>query len=269
MRIAIIGSGIAGNVAAHHLQREHDITVFEADSHVGGHTHTHCVEQNGRHFQVDTGFIVFNDRTYPNFIHLLNELEVPSQPSNMSFSVKCARTGLEYNGTSINSLFAQRRNVLRPSFWRMVHDILRFNKEAPGLLQANAPEISLGEYLRQGCYSQGFIAHYIVPMGAAIWSTAPDAIREMPAPYFVRFFHNHGMLSVGDRPQWRVIQGGSARYVEKLIAQPGDKLPVGTPLAFIHVEGEAASPSRPEAKPEAPVLETPNWFMRRPAISRT
>src|ERR1700674_1154581 len=250
MRIAIIGSGIAGNVAAHHLQREHDITGFEADSHVGGHTHTHCAEQNGRHFQVDTGFIVFNDRTYPNFIHLLNELEVPSQPSNMSFSVKCARTGLEYNGTSINSLFAQRRNVLRPSFWRMVHDILRFNKEAPGLLQANAPEISLGEYLRQGCYSQGFIAHYIVPMGAAIWSTAPDAIREMPAPYFVRFFHNHGMLSVGDRPQWRVIQGGSARYVEKLIAPFRHRIRLNTP-----VDSVARSAGRVLVKPRGAVAE--------------
>ncbi|MEO6928956.1 MAG: FAD-dependent oxidoreductase, partial [Casimicrobiaceae bacterium] len=131
MKIAVIGSGIAGNVVAYHLAREHEITVFESASHVGGHTHTHEVEQHGRTYSVDTGFIVFNDWTYPNFIALLDELGVASQPSSMSFAVHDAHSGLEYNGTSFNTLFAQRTNLLRPSFWRMLRDIVRFNREAP------------------------------------------------------------------------------------------------------------------------------------------
>ncbi len=144
MKIAIIGSGIAGNVAAYHLHREHDITVFEAGAHIGGHTHTHCVEHEGRRVSVDTGFIVFNERTYPRFMQLLRELDVEWQPGDMSFSVKCLASGLEYNGTSLNQLFAQRRNLLRPSFWRMIADIVRFNREAPAVLGAAEGRLSLG-----------------------------------------------------------------------------------------------------------------------------
>jgi predicted NAD/FAD-binding protein len=218
MKIAIIGTGIAGNVAARRLHAEHDITVFEADSHVGGHTHTHRIELDGEVQQIDTGFIVFNDRTYPNFIALLDELGVASQPSSMSFSVRNEQSGLEYNGTSLNGLFAQRRNLLRPSFLRMIADILRFNREAPRLLGEEGDEIALGAYLAEHAYSSRFIADYLVPMGAAIWSTDPDRMLGFPARFFVRFLHNHGMLSVNDRPAWRAIAGGSARYVEKLIA---------------------------------------------------
>jgi predicted NAD/FAD-binding protein len=233
MKIAVIGTGIAGNVAAYHLNREHDITVFEAGGHVGGHTHTHAVEQAGRVYNVDTGFIVFNDWTYPNFIGLLDELGVASQPSAMSFSVRDEASGLEYNGTSLNSLFAQRRNLLRPRFWRMIRDILRFNREAPQLLQQPGNEISLGDYLAGGHYSREFIEHYIVPMGAAIWSTDPDSMQRFPARFFVRFFHNHGMLSVDARPQWRVIRGGSARYVEKLTARFRDRIRLHTPVEWV------------------------------------
>ena len=230
MKIAIIGTGIAGNVAAHRLHRSHDITVYEAAGHVGGHTHTHDVELQGRTWQVDTGFIVFNDRTYPNFVALLERLGVPSQQSSMSFSVRDEATGLEYNGTSVNALFAQRRNLLRPSFLGMVRDILRFNREAPRLLLGPGAELSLQEFLDRGRYGRAFIAHYVVPMGAAIWSTDPASMLHFPARFFVRFLHNHGMLSVGDRPTWRTIRGGSARYVEKLTAPFRERIHLRTPV---------------------------------------
>jgi len=233
MKIAIVGSGIAGNVAAYHLSREHDITVFEAGSHVGGHTHTHDLEQGGRHYAVDTGFIVFNDWTYPNFIALLDELGVASQPSGMSFSVRHEASGMEYNGTSFNTLFAQRANLVRPAFWRMLRDIVRFNREAPQLLGEEGDSQTLGEYLESHRYSPEFIDRYIIPMGAAIWSTDPRSMRSFPARFFVRFFHNHGMLSVNQRPQWRVIRGGSARYVEKLTAPFRDRIRLNTPVQSI------------------------------------
>ena len=233
MRIAVVGTGIAGNIAAYHLNREHDITVFEAESRVGGHSHTHNVEQDGRHYSIDTGFIVFNDWTYPNFIELLTDLGVEAIDSEMSFSVKCGRTGLEYNGTSLNSLFAQRRNLIRPSFWRMLRDILRFNREAPALLAPDASDVSLGQYMRLNKYSREFIDQYLIPMGAAIWSAAPDTMRQFPARYFVRFFQNHGMLSVDDRPTWRVVRGGSAQYVGKLTAPYRDRIRVNTPIESI------------------------------------
>src|SRR5688572_4728676 len=228
-KIAIVGSGIAGNVAAYHLHREHDITVFEAASHVGGHTHTHEIEHEGARVAVDTGFIVCNDRTYPNFLALMAELGVELQPSDMSFSVN-TDSGLEYNGTTLNSLFAQRRNLLRPTFYRMIHDILRFNREAPRLLRWRSDAVTLGEYLEAHRYSTQFVEHYILPMGAAIWSAGTDTLRNFPARYFVRFFHNHGMLSVDDRPQWLSVRGGSARYVEKLIAPFRERIRLRTPV---------------------------------------
>jgi uncharacterized protein len=233
VKIAIIGTGIAGNVAAYQLSGEHDITVFEAGSHIGGHTHTHAIEQAGKTYAVDTGFIVFNDWTYPNFNRLLAHLNVASQPSNMSFSVQVERSELEYNGSSLNTLFAQRRNLVRPSFWRMIQDILRFNREAPALIAKRDHHLTLGDYLTANEYSRAFIDHYIVPMGAAIWSTDPANIKRFPAQYFVRFFHNHGMLSVDNRPQWRVIRGGSARYVEALTARFRNRIRLNCPVRSI------------------------------------
>jgi len=162
MKIAVIGSGISGNVAAYHLNKTHDITVYEANDYIGGHTHTHDIRHKGKQYCVDTGFIVFNHKTYPNFIALLDELGVEEQLSTMSFGVKCDKTGLEYMGSTINSLFAQRRNIFRPSFWRMILDILRFNREATNLLQASSDDISLGDYLEQHKYSAVFINHYLV-----------------------------------------------------------------------------------------------------------
>lgn len=233
MKIAIIGTGIAGNVAAYHLCKQHEITVFEANDYVGGHTHTHAIELQGRPYQVDTGFIVFNYQTYPHFTALLHELAVAVQPSNMSFSVKCDKTGLEYNGTTLNSLFAQRRNLLRPSFYRMINDILRFNKTAPRLLDNEASDISLGDYLRQDNYSREFIEQYLIPMGAAIWSADPHLMHAFPARFFIRFFHNHGMLSVNDRSQWYVIKHGSHSYVDKLIAPFAERIRLSAPVEAV------------------------------------
>ncbi|MGB5592047.1 MAG: FAD-dependent oxidoreductase [Gammaproteobacteria bacterium] len=224
MKIAIVGTGIAGNVAAYHLARDHEITVFEAADYVGGHTNTVEVEHRGRQYAVDTGFIVFNDWTYPEFIRLLDELGIESQSSSMSFSVSCEKTGLEYNGTSRNALFAQRSNLFRPSFYRMIADILRFNREAPGLLEGADETLTIGQYLQTNGYSKEFVDHYIVPMGAAIWSAGPVALKHMQAKFFVRFFHNHGMLNIRNRPVWRVIRGGSQRYVEKLVAGHRDRI---------------------------------------------
>lgn len=232
MKIAIIGSGIAGNTLAHHLHKHHEITVFEAGSHIGGHTHTHDIEHKGRRYSVDTGFIVFNDRTYPNFIALLNELGVDWQASDMSFSVHCEKTGFEYNGTSLNTLFAQRRNLFKPSIYRMIGEIMRFNKSSLELL-AEGPEIRLGDYLARGKYSQQFIDYYIIPMGSAIWSTEARQMLDFPARFFVRFFHHHGMLTVNDRPQWRVIKGGSIRYVEALTASFRERIRLNTPVEHV------------------------------------
>lgn len=233
MKVAIIGSGIAGNVVAHHLHREHDITVYEAASHIGGHAHTHRVEQEGREYHLDTGFMVFNDRTYPQFVALLAQLGVPAQESCMSFSVRDERIGFEYNGTRLNTLFAQRRNLMNPSFIRMLLDILRFNRYAPTLLTEPAGELPLAELLGRGRYGKNFIEHYIVPMGAAIWSTDPASMLGFPARFFVRFLHNHGMLSVNDRPVWRTVQGGSARYVEALTAPFRDRIRLDTPVEWV------------------------------------
>lgn len=236
-RIAVVGSGISSLTAAFLLSRDHKVTLFEAADYLGGHTNTIQTGPDHGGHRVDTGFIVFNDWTYPNFIKLMQMVGVESQSSDMSFSVKCERTGLEYNGTNLNALFAQRRNLLRPSFHRMILDILRFNKESLALL--DRPEDdgqTLGDYLRENRYSQQFVRHYIVPMGSAIWSSGERGMDQFPARYFVRFFKNHGMLSVDDRPQWRVIKGGSNRYVEKLIQPLATGVRLNAPVERIQRE---------------------------------
>ncbi len=245
MKIAVIGTGIAGNVAAYSLSKEHDVTVFEANDYIGGHTNTHDIELNDRHYAIDTGFIVFNYRTYPAFTKLLAEMDVDVQPTNMSFSVKHERSGLEYNGNTLNSLFAQRRNLFRPSFLRMVRDILRFNREAVASLENEDTELPLGEYLQKHKYSDEFRNHYIIPMGAAIWSTDPELMQTFPARFFIRFFHNHGLLSVNDRPLWHVIKGGSRNYLDPLVSAFSNNIRLSTPVKSIrryptHVDIETA-----------------------------
>ena len=234
MKIAIIGAGIAGNVVARGLHPRHDITVLEAGNYVGGHSHTHHVEVGGAAFAVDTGFIVYNDATYPRFSRLLAELGVATQASAMSFSVRNETTGLEYNGTSINTLFAQRRNLLRLRFHRMWRDILRFNRHAPALLDTQPHhDVTLGDYVREHKYSREFVDDYLLPMASAIWSAAPVDIGAMPARFLIGFFRNHGMLSVNDRPQWRTVSGGSEKYVERLVAPFRSRIHLRSPVAGV------------------------------------
>ena len=226
MKIAIIGAGISGLTAAYYLRHQHQLAVFESADRIGGHTATIDVDWQGRHYAVDTGFIVYNDWTYPNFIELLDELGVATRPTEMSFSVRCDRTGLEYGGNNLNTLFAQRRNLLRPSFHRMLRDILRFNREAVRDLDSGklAADTTLGEYLTANGYGESFIQHYLLPMGSAIWSASIDGMNRFPLLFFVRFFRNHGLLSVNNRPQWHVIEGGSRSYLEPLTREFRDAI---------------------------------------------
>ncbi|MET1068214.1 MAG: FAD-dependent oxidoreductase [Pseudomonas prosekii] len=235
MNIAIIGSGISGLTSAYLLNRRHDITVFEASDWVGGHTHTVDVTVDGQTHAVDTGFIVFNDWTYPNFIRLLGQLGVRFKPTEMSFSVNDPDSALEYNGNNLNSLFAQRSNLLSPGFWKMLRDILRFNKEALRDLEQQriAADTTLNDYLQANGYSERFILHYIVPMGAAIWSMSMADMLGFPLQLFVRFFKNHGLLSVNDRPQWCVIEGGSSAYIAPLTASFKERIRLNCPVTRV------------------------------------
>ena len=230
MKFAIIGSGISGLTAAYLLNRNHDITVYESNDYVGGHTHTHEIVLNGKKWAVDTGFIVYNERTYPNFIKLLDQLKVERQLTSMGFSVKSSQKDLEYAGNSINTLFAQRSNILRPSFIRMLRSILRFNSEAEHHLDNLDEFVTLGHYLSLYNYPEEFINDFIIPMGAAIWSTKPVNMMKMPAIFFIQFFRNHGLLAVKNRPNWWVIKGGSKCYVEKMTISFNDKIRIATPV---------------------------------------
>jgi predicted NAD/FAD-binding protein len=219
MKIAVVGAGISGLTAAYVLSQKHDVKVFEANDRLGGHTATKDIHYQGRDYAIDTGFIVFNDWTYPNFQKLLAQLNVGSKPTDMGFSVCCEQTGLEYSGTNLNTMFAQRKNIFSPKHWSMIRDILRFNKEALADVNSGGRylEITLGEYLQQKKYSETFTNKYLIPMGAAIWSASKLVMKNFSLQFFVHFFRNHGLLSVSDRPQWRVIEGGSRAYIEPLI----------------------------------------------------
>lgn len=230
MKIAIVGSGIAGLAAARQLATEHEVDVFEAGTHVGGHTHTHDLELDGRRVRIDSGFIVFNERTYPGFCALLRELGVASQPSDMGLSVRCERTGLEYNGRNLDTLFAQRRNLFSPSFHRMLRDVLRFHREAHGLLSEDGAELSLWDWLDARGYSNVFRERYLVPMTAAIWSAPARDVERFPARFLARFLANHGMLQVDGRPQWLTVRGGSATYVDALVRPLAGRVHLRTPV---------------------------------------
>lgn len=244
MRIAIIGSGIAGLAAARLLARNHDVTLFEANDYLGGHTHTHQVEQAGRSYRVDTGFIVFNPTHYPLLTGLLSELGVLSQPTRMSFSVHNEATGLEYNATTLDALFCQRRNLVSPRFLGMVRDLLRFYREAPLLLNDTGTGPTLGDYLAQHGYRAAFRDEHLVPMASALWSAPSGQILGFPARYVVQFMANHQMLQISDRPQWRVVQGGSDTYVRAMRSQWSVTERLRCPVSAVrrHVSGvEVAS----------------------------
>ncbi|WP_323844593.1 NAD(P)/FAD-dependent oxidoreductase [Microbulbifer magnicolonia] len=235
MRIAIIGSGISGLTAAYLLNRKHDITLFEAADRLGGHTATVDVEEGGRTLAVDTGFIVYNDWTYPNFIRLMRELGVESQPTSMGFSVRCDKQGFEYAGNNLNSLFAQRANLVSAGHWRMLWDIVRFNRNALKDWQAGRLDggLTLGEYLPANGYSAEFANRYLVPMGSAIWSASMAQMLEFSVSFFVRFFVNHGLLNIFNRPQWRVIRGGSRQYIGPLTRSFADSIRLATPVQSV------------------------------------
>ncbi|RKR78987.1 NAD(P)/FAD-dependent oxidoreductase [Marinobacter nauticus] len=242
-RIAVIGAGVSGLTAAWLLADKHDVHLFEAGDYAGGHTNTEQVEAGGRTWPVNTGFIVFNDWTYPNFIKLMDRLGVASEVSNMSFSVDCHASGLQYNGTSLNTLFAQRRNLFNLNFLKMIREILRFNKETRADLAAGTiPDgVTLGEYLNRNGYSRYFRNYYIVPMGAAIWSAPEIVLEQFPIRFFLQFFNNHGMLSVDDRPTWRVISGGSATYVNRMMDKLGERTHLNSPVTSVKRDDEGVT----------------------------
>lgn len=230
MRIAIVGAGISGLVAAYKLHAEHEIVVYESQSKPGGHSNTVPVEWNGESYAIDTGFIVYNDWTYPEFVKLLQELRVPTQPTLMGFSVRDEQSGLEYAGQSLSTLFAQRRNLVNPRFHRMLWDIIRFNKQtqqqADGLISTQ----TVGEFLQRGRYSTEFAEFHLLPMGAAIWSCPTGVFREFPMRFVIEFYRNHGLLNLFHRPTWRVITGGSHNYVNALVAGFRNRLRLNQPV---------------------------------------
>ena len=241
MKLAVIGSGISGLVAAHLLCDDHQITLFEAGNYIGGHTNTIDVELDGEKQAVDTGFIVFNEMNYPNFSKLMNQLGVESQPTDMSFSVRCDSADLEYNGTSLNKLFIQRSNLLRPSFLKMVRDILRFGKTAPAIVSSAPDTLTVEQYVKDERFSDSFLNYYLVPLGASLWSCPAESFLKFPIRFVVEFLHNHKMLQVNGRPIWRVIKGGSKNYIPKLTQKYADQIRLNTPVKAVrrfadHVE---------------------------------
>jgi predicted NAD/FAD-binding protein len=232
MKIAIVGTGVSGLVAAHLLHREHELVVYEAGSRLGGHSNTVRVDFPDETHEVDTGFIVFNDRNYPNFERLLAELGVATQPSHMSFSVSDGCGGFEYSGTP-RGLFARPANLLSPSFLGMLRDWRHFNREARALIGMNGTAPSLGVWLEEKGFTKHFIERLIVPQASAVWSTDPEQMWSFPASFMAEFFENHGMFSLRDRPNWRTVSGGSARYVEAIAAPWREQVRLRAPVRSI------------------------------------
>lgn len=238
--IAVIGSGISGLTAAYRLHTEHDVTVYEAADWIGGHTHTLDITLAGRTTPVDTGFIVCNDWTYPRFLGLLRELGVATQPTDMSFSVDCLTTGLQYAGTNLSTLFAQRKNLLSPAHYRFLLDIVRFNREAIRDFRDGSlsPDMTLGQYLDAGHFGARLTRFYLYPMASAIWSSNLDCIEDMPALFFIRFFYNHGLLNLVNRPQWFTLPGGSRTYIEPLTRGFAQTIQLSTPVTQVAVKAD-------------------------------
>jgi predicted NAD/FAD-binding protein len=235
-KTAIIGTGIAGLGCAHFLHRDCEITLFEQNDYAGGHTNTVSAAEpgTGRSVPIDTGFMVFNQVTYPLLTRLFAELQVPIKPTSMSFSVRHADTGLEFAGSSLNHLFAQRRNLLRPRFYRMLAAINRFNTEAVAALDDPAVrETTLGDYVRQRGYGEDFLELYLTPMSSAVWSTPPDLMLRFPAVKLLRFFHNHGFLGLHTQHPWWTVDGGAREYVRRLTAPWRERIRLGTTVRRI------------------------------------
>lgn len=234
LRIAVIGAGISGLVAARGLDGYHDVTLFEAEPRPGGHTHTVDVDDPAGPLAVDTGFIIFNAYNYPRFTRLLQALDIASQPTDMSFSVRCDRDDLEWCGSGrLNQIFGQRRNLLRPRFWRMLGDILRFAREARGVINDASERRTIGEFAADRGYGHGFVHHYLLPMGASLWSCPEQRFADFPVRFVAEFMDHHCLLDINGRPQWQTIPGGSRRYVDALLAQFNGDLRLGTPVLSI------------------------------------
>jgi uncharacterized protein len=214
------------------------VTVFEANPYAGGHTHTIEVPWQGQNFAVDTGFIVFNDRTYPNFIALLDELRVAYQPTSMTFSVSCQESGLEYSGSGFNGLFAQRRNLIRPKFWSLISEMLRFNRMAERLLEHTDPDLTVGGFFHQHRFGRAFREQFFFPMASAIWSCPNEKLEQFPIRFIVDFYRNHGLLSIRHRPQWYVIGGGSQQYMQRLVKASGARILLNTPVDRVERNAE-------------------------------
>ncbi|MHA2726193.1 NAD(P)/FAD-dependent oxidoreductase [Vibrio campbellii] len=230
-KIAIVGTGISGLTCGYYLHKEHDVTLFEANDYIGGHTATVDVSVDGKEYAIDTGFIVYNDRTYPNFIKMMNEIGVEGLPTQMSFSVRNDGNGLEYNGHTVSTLFAQKRNWANPKFYRFISEILRFNKLARSFANDKSTDSqTLGAFLDEHDFSPFFTDNYILPMGAAIWSSTLADMRAFPLMFFLRFFLNHGLLDITNRPQWYVIKGGSRSYIGPLTKGFADNIRLNSPV---------------------------------------
>ncbi|HSH92814.1 MAG TPA: FAD-dependent oxidoreductase [Roseimicrobium sp.] len=224
-RLAIIGTGIAGMGCAHFLSKRFDLTLFEQNDYPGGHTNTVTVQENGRAVPIDTGFMVYNEVTYPNLTRLFRELDVAVKPTDMSFSVQHGDSGIEFCGSSLNHLFGQRRNLVRPRFWRMLWQINRFNSEAVSPLKDPAyAEMSLADYVRHRGYGDDFLHIYLVPMSSAVWSTPPEMMLQFPAVTLLRFFHNHGFLGLHTQHPWLTVVNGAKSYARKILEPLGDRL---------------------------------------------
>ena len=250
MRVAVVGSGISGLTATWLLRKRHEVTLFEAGERFGGHTHTRMLALPEGPEPVDTGFIVYNDRNYPTLERLFSALSIEGRPTGMSFSLSDERSGLEYAGHSVAGLFAQKRRLLSPTFWGMLRDILRFNRAAPALLATPGEGPMLGAFLAEGGYGEAFAEHYLLPMGAAIWSVPTKGLRAFPAKRIIEFFENHGLLSLKNRPQWYVVEGGSSAYLAPILATlPPSRQRLATPVRGLR-RGEAGVRVRSDAGEE-------------------
>ena len=234
LNIAVIGTGIGGLSAAWLLSQRHDVTIYEQNDYAGGHSHTATVRIGDTEIAVDTGFIVYNPVNYPNLVALFDHLDVPTKPSDMSFAASLSDGAVEYAGTDLNGLFAQRRNLLRPHFYRMLSDLVRFYRQAPTLIDDESlGMVPLGEFLRRERYGDAFINDHLLPMGGAIWSSSAAQMLSFPTLGFLRFFKNHGLVQLNDRPQWRTVDGGSREYVRRLTEGFADRIHCGDPVTRI------------------------------------
>lgn len=236
MKVAVIGSGISGLISSYLLQRQHQVTLFEANDYLGGHTATIDVQRHDQTYAIDTGFIVFNNKTYPNFIKFLKQIDVQWQDTEMSFSVFDRQSNFEYNGNNLNALFSQRKHLLSPKFYQFLYEILRFNKLCKNLYDKNQVPLrkTLGEFLDENKFSLRFRDYYLLPMVAAIWSSTYKESSQFSLQFFIRFFINHGLLNVNDRPQWHVLQGGSREYIRALLPHLNIGIRLNNPVKSIY-----------------------------------